>query len=97
MGMMRYRVYRNANNYWGEPQWGVWDEQDGTMLGPLVTSYQAARRAARVASLNHAVREQWRKYDEALAAGKPYVAIVQINRKLVRLEHERDALEVSRG
>lgn len=42
--------------------------------------------------LQYEVREQWRKYDEALAAGKPYVALVQIDCKLNRLTNEMDTL-----
>jgi hypothetical protein len=48
------------------------------------------------AELADAIREQWRKYDEALAMGKPYVAIVQIDARLMRLESERESREVAR-
>jgi hypothetical protein len=49
------------------------------------------------AELADAIREQWRKYDAAQAAGKPHIALVQINARLVRLETERENREVRRG
>ena len=45
------------------------------------------------AQLAEAIREQWRKYEEAVAHGTPHIALVQINARLVRLESERDNRE----
>lgn len=46
----------------------------------------------RLAQANQAVREQWEKYDRAVAAGTTGAPLVQIDRKLTRLELERDNL-----
>lgn len=48
------------------------------------------------AELNEEIREQRRKYDAAVAEGKPQIALVQINRRLVRLEHQREQRELER-
>jgi hypothetical protein len=45
----------------------------------------------RLTAAQKAVDEQWAKYDAAVGS-VPHVALVQINRKLVRLEHERDKI-----
>jgi hypothetical protein len=50
----------------------------------------------RLARLDEQVRQQWAKYDAARGA-VPYVALLQIDRKLTRLEHERDALAARRS
>ena len=42
--------------------------------------------------LNERVREQWAKYARAVSQGVTGAPLAQINRKLVRLEYERDAL-----
>jgi len=47
------------------------------------------------AELADAIREQRRKYDEALGV-KPYVALVQIDARLVRLESEQERREIER-
>ena len=53
-------------------------------------------REERIAKLNAEISAQERKYDEAL--GKvPYVALLQIDRKLTRLMYEREALELERS
>lgn len=46
----------------------------------------------RLAAANQAVKEQWAKYDRAVGAGMTGAPLVQIDRKLVRLEMERDEL-----
>jgi hypothetical protein len=46
------------------------------------------------AQLAEAIREQWRKYTEAVGR-VPHVALVQIDARLVRLESERDRREVN--
>ena len=50
--------------------------------------------AERIREANLAVRKQWAKYDEAIRLGKPRVALIQIDRKLVRLERELEDLEI---
>lgn len=46
---------------------------------------------SKLQELNAAVKAQQKKYDEAVGR-VPYVALLQIDRKLVRLEEERNAL-----
>jgi hypothetical protein len=55
----------------------------------------ARGKAERLAELAEQIKAQERKYDEALGT-VPYVALVQIDRKLVRLENERNTLEEER-
>lgn len=40
------------------------------------------------------IQDQWKKFDDAQAEGKPLVALMQIDRKLVRLENELLDLEL---
>jgi hypothetical protein len=47
----------------------------------------------KLAALNKEIREQETKYDAARGT-VPYVALLQIDRKLTRLMHERDGLEI---
>ncbi len=60
---------------------------------PVTGKCDKCKKIDRLHELQHLVREQWRKYDEALGV-KPYVAIVQIDAKLGRLHYEMDALEM---
>ena len=46
-----------------------------------------------IGTKNAEVRRQWEKFDKAVAQGITGAPLVQINRKLSRLEHERDELE----
>lgn len=42
-------------------------------------------------------RAQWRKFDQAVAAGVTGAPLVQIDRKLTRLTYELHALEEAEG
>ena len=50
----------------------------------------------RLKKLNDEIRAQWAKYDAARGT-VPHVALVQIDRKLSRLEHERETLEIEKS
>ena len=45
--------------------------------------------------LNTQVREQWEKYDRAVANGLSGAPLARIDQKLGRLERERDTLEIA--
>ena len=57
----------------------------------------APEQDAERVELDEAIRAQWAKYDAAVAAGMTGAPLVQIDRKLTRLEHERESLEIERA
>jgi hypothetical protein len=50
--------------------------------------------AARRQELDSEIRAQWAKFDAAVAAGMTGAPLAQIDKKLARLERERETLEI---